>query len=1465
MKRLKGLYSDCEPINQPEGTYRDAKNIDILTSVGAIKSDIKPISIGATYDKTILGHVTLSDNRVIIFAKDNTNDYIDIVAANGAIFNEFTGDLNFTNKIQARFKLNNKSEYLIFFVDGDNPPRVFNLSDTLTNDYDFNLFRNITPANITLGQVFNTGGNLKTGTYYVAMAYADDDGNRTGFFNITRGIAIKENSEYGALDSGKPTTKSFSLNITGLDTTSSYNRLKLAVIYQEGGTFDEVRLLPPISFNSASTVVTISGTSTYTISSLEEILIDSISYEKADAIEIYDDFLYLGGLTSDEDVNLQSIANDVIIESYEEKLEKAIETSGNLFVESTNSYRNSDIIYNKTGFKRGEVYAFYIAFLKKNGTYTKAFHIPGRKVANIGKTPSGEFEFNKEVLSEENSINPSASFVFKNTLLKANESIVEGGRLVFVITWTNIDGTIESRRVERPVNTNNVNSQVNFNAYITNDFVPNFEEDLPLDADENPIFTVTSQFVANNTQDRLITIEGSASKHLNLLIDFQSSAFISTTETTEPITDNTFFSSEGEPLYINTETSFQNSDNNSGLIPSLYNPILPDFSNTLGDHPDHKIGEMIFEYNKANRPLSLDPVVGAPFTQSFTVTRGTTPEQIATAFAAFVNAQINFSSSAQGNVTQMSGASVAIQTDVYNNIFSTSFKKDVNSSFNVEISGEFGSGRSNIANEEADVTIPGGTFKKYQLSSTGYENNMGFWENEDELYPNDFPDFANEKVRHHKFPDSFDRPQNKYNDIYILGARATFNVNASFLEKYSGYKIFYAERTDDNKTTFETSIGTVEKVNGNSIVARNVGEIIKGTEYLSLYPFEFLATRRRLNITHLKLVSFGVEAVDFTENFGTYATLDKTNHQDIFYSVLGSSYIDFNTENIQIALNEANIPGSFSMNGQESRVLVRLNQAVDYSVPPTKLPQSNATFNGRIPIFELVSLKRNVYNSFTQQILVDTGGVYPLALTNNSAIFGGDTFININTIKRAGSGRREIHQWVAESGANIAYRGYGDLPYQSFYPKMSVNNFIANRYKNGEFDFKGFNKDRDFSQPVDNYIKYNSDYSPANKIKPAFPFIKIESNLHPTRMARSIKTKNANEGFRTFLANDYVDYINRRGKLIKLSLYNNILLPHFERALLRTKGKEELKIGDITAFVGSGDIFAINPDEVVYTDTGFGGIQKANHSIITSYGYFFVDLALKKIFKLDGEGLKEISNAGIRNVLEGILEATTDVQLAYDEKRRRVLFSFLGENIHTFSFSPELEAWVSRHTFAIDYYFNNLTDLFLKTGTDIQVFKGNKFLPLDYTFVDNRQPDLSKIVDSLEWVADVKNDSTYFYDETLTSVRLRTLYQDTDSISIGNKVDYTYITNIRKTLNKWIINKFRDLNKLVSTPINFGTVEEPDNVDYTWTTKKRLEDNYVIVDVAYHPTKLVEEATVSDDDKQIFIHSLNVNFKPSIR
>ena len=64
------------------------------------------------------------------------------------------------------------------------------------------------------------------------------------------------------------------------------------------------------------------------------------------------------------------------------------------------------------------------------------------------------------------------------------------------------------------------------------------------------------------------------------------------------------------------------------------------------------------------------------------------------------------------------------------------------------------------------------------------------------------------------------------------------------------------------------------------------------------------------------------------------------------------------------------------------------------------------------------------------------------------------------------------------------------------------------------------------------------------------------------------------------------------------------------------------------AFVGSGDIFQQDPDELIQTSGGFAGTQSQYAALTTRYGYFFVDVSAKKVFLMKQE-LAEISNLGM--------------------------------------------------------------------------------------------------------------------------------------------------------------------------------------------------------------------------------------------
>jgi len=176
-------------------------------------------------------------------------------------------------------------------------------------------------------------------------------------------------------------------------------------------------------------------------------------------------------------------------------------------------------------------------------------------------------------------------------------------------------------------------------------------------------------------------------------------------------------------------------------------------------------------------------------------------------------------------------------------------------------------------------------------------------------------------------------------------------------------------------------------------------------------------------------------------------------------------------------------------------------------------------------------------------------------------------------------------------------------------------------------------EDGDFTHQ-DN-IKYNVNYSTDNDIKPAFPLPVTEGEQtdFPTRTHRSAKNDTTSfiDNYRIFLANQFKDLPKNRGELWKLSTFNNLLYFHMEESLYAAKGKQQLQMKDGSeSFVGSGDIFQQDPDEIMQTEGGYGGTQSQYAALTTRYGYFFVDQNSKKIFLMKDK-LSEISSIGMEN------------------------------------------------------------------------------------------------------------------------------------------------------------------------------------------------------------------------------------------
>ena len=247
-------------------------------------------------------------------------------------------------------------------------------------------------------------------------------------------------------------------------------------------------------------------------------------------------------------------------------------------------------------------------------------------------------------------------------------------------------------------------------------------------------------------------------------------------------------------------------------------------------------------------------------------------------------------------------------------------------------------------------------------------------------------------------------------------------------------------------------------------------------------------------------------------------------------------------------------------------------------------------------------------------------------------IFGGDTFICRNGVSTGVTYSdsehnshpvRAVYYQIVESSDNINFR-HIESSSSTYFPATSGSEILK---AVGQYDLG-----------LQDNIKYNSNYSAVNDIKPAFPLpiLQDDQSDFPTRTHRSVKTDTSSliDNYRIFKANQFKDLPKHRGDLWRLSTFNNLLYFHMQESLYAAKGKQSMQMKDGSeAFVGSGDIFQQEPDEVIQTKGGFGGTQSQWAALTTRSGYFFVDGNSKKIF-LMGDKLNEISSLGMSNWFE---------------------------------------------------------------------------------------------------------------------------------------------------------------------------------------------------------------------------------------
>jgi hypothetical protein len=368
------LYLDSEPELQPKGTYRFALNqVDdsVNGSQGALATELGN-TVYTILPGQVLGTLTIRRNETIVFIRGGiignirNNSFVELL--------NFP-DLDFTNAIKAEHRVINGCEDVIYFYDGANPDRFFNISrpevHQLNGVFDINLF-NINPISsfpIIRTIVFNSGGLLELGKYFFAVQVTDQNENVIYTSQVSNGVTITDDED-GGLNlpvnlpqiGGVPASnKSIQIDVTNIGDYPFARIIVFRAVSGDGVAFDTYkvgRLLPidngllSYSFTGVNDVNDVRITA-------GEVIVPKASYQRSKAQTQVDNRLIRANLVE-------------TIRDYSGYQRFASKIRSNYVINPVLTTRKE--VITELG---GEVKAYGICYVHRDGTISPVFHIPG--------------------------------------------------------------------------------------------------------------------------------------------------------------------------------------------------------------------------------------------------------------------------------------------------------------------------------------------------------------------------------------------------------------------------------------------------------------------------------------------------------------------------------------------------------------------------------------------------------------------------------------------------------------------------------------------------------------------------------------------------------------------------------------------------------------------------------------------------------------------------------------------------------------------------------------------------------------------------------------------------------------------------------------------------------------------------------------------------------------------------------
>jgi len=441
MKPLKGLNRDVAHVDQLAGTYRRARNMILDDLAGAMANERAPELLPALdgtderfASMQICGQFKVPGDRVIFAVHFRYSTEYSVYDANKAeqvlemlpdgTFTEIAlgpqGTFGFDagDPFQGVGYVNGAGNLVLVYTDGFNKPRYIQYTGTPSTE-PFLVFpeAKFPMARPVKEGANDTTGNILAGNYTFMIAYEVQDGSD----NLTQYGPSMGSYQIGAgnTDENLRFRGSAKMKFYGLDT--SYNYARVYAIRDWQGT-ETVIYADRFAITDEDQEWTFTGQEVTNTASLttDALLIPRLSYTSAQTVAVSDDRMFLANLSTD-DISYeegQAVANNisvhwttdeeglysfrwdlsqldspdpfsqVILNSYDLRITDYTSLDWSPSASNRNGADNElNIVGGQNqpddfqgmlgGFMPGEVYALYIAFLKKDGTWTQAFHIPG--------------------------------------------------------------------------------------------------------------------------------------------------------------------------------------------------------------------------------------------------------------------------------------------------------------------------------------------------------------------------------------------------------------------------------------------------------------------------------------------------------------------------------------------------------------------------------------------------------------------------------------------------------------------------------------------------------------------------------------------------------------------------------------------------------------------------------------------------------------------------------------------------------------------------------------------------------------------------------------------------------------------------------------------------------------------------------------------------------------------------------